>query len=976
MTDRLPPQPGEWIDRSQAIQFEFEGRQFTGYAGDTLSTALWSNGVRVLGRSFKYHRPRGIWSLSNLDCNGMVESRQETNIRADVHPIASGLSVKAVNTFGGVDRDLAAGMNLLSPFLPVGFYYKAFHTPRRLFPFYEQRMRDMAGLGSVNPKKPLEHTPKRYDFCDVLVVGSGPAGLSAAVSAAESGVHVLLVDENPRLGGSFCYQMARDPEAQKRHADLLARAQSLKNLELRTSTLAAGYYADHWIALIDSTRMTKLRARSVVVAAGCYEQPAVFRNNDLPGVMLASGAQRLIHQHAVRPFREVVVLTANSDGYQAALDFIGVGVRIQALADLRPQGESSPLAKQVKAAGVPIHNGTCIYEAIQKRGLRSIAGAILAPLDSEGCIQPGQSSRVACDGIAMSVGWTPADGLLRQGRTRMRYSRTLEQYVPEQLPAGMFAAGRVNGIYSLKERLEDGFCAGKEAAAYCGAQLDDPPRRPSRNGPARSHAYPIFPHPKGKNFLDLDEDIQLKDIKHAVQEGFDNLELLKRYSTFGMGPSQGKHSNLNVLRVLCRLTNQNLETLEMTTARPFINPVPLGHLAGRIFSPHRQTPLHNRHKQAGASFMQAGNWLRPEYYAVPGKTRREAIAEEVTAVRQRVGLIDVGTLGKLEISGPDVATFIERIYTGRFAKLQPGMTRYVLMCDESGVIIDDGVAARLGPDRFYVTTTTSGSDAVARELRRWAMIWGMKIVLVNATGTYGAINLAGPHSRRVLESLTRIDLAPERFPYLGVREGEVAEVPARLLRVGFVGEWGYEIHVPANSAVWVWDRLIEAGRAFGIQPFGVEAQRILRLEKGHVIIGQDTDGLTHPFEAGMNWAVKMDKPFFVGQRSLAILGRKPLTRTLVGFSLPNSHTGPIPKECHLVIDSGEIAGRVTSVTFSPALGRVIGLAYVKPEQSKLGSSIDIRVDRGEIVRATVVRTPFYDPENLRQTPVSELQEVS
>ena len=976
MTDRLPPQPGEWIDRSQAIQFEFEGRQYTGFAGDTISTALWSNGVRVLGRSFKYHRPRGIWSLANLDCNGMVESQQETNIRADVHPITSGLSVKAVNTFGGVDHDLAAGMNLLSPFLPVGFYYKAFHTPRRLFPFYERRMREMAGLGSVNAKKDLEHTPKRYDFCDVLVVGSGPAGLSAAVSAAECGVQVLLVEENPRLGGSFCYQSAGDPEAQKVHSDLLARARSLKNLEIRTSTLAAGYYADHWIALIDSTRMTKLRARSVVVAAGCYEQPAVFRNNDLPGVMLASGAQRLIHQYGVRPFREVVVLTANSDGYQAALDFIAAGVRVQALADLRPQGEPSALAEQVKAAGVPIHNDTSIYEAIPKRGLRSIAGAILAPLDSEGRIQPAQRSQIACDGIAMSVGWTPADGLLRQGRTRMRYNRTLEQYVPEQLPAGMFAAGRVNGIYGLKERLEDGFCAGKEAAAHCGARLDNTHRRPSRGGPARSHAYPIFPHPKGKNFLDLDEDIQLKDIEHAVQEGFDNLELLKRYSTFGMGPSQGKHSNLNVLRVLCRLTNQSLETLEMTTARPFVNPVPLGHLAGRIFSPHRQTPLHHRHKQAGASFMHAGNWLRPEYYAVPGKTKREIIAGEVAAVRQRVGLIDVGTLGKLEISGPDAATFIERIYTGRFAKLQPGMTRYVLMCDESGVIIDDGVAARLGPDRFYVTTTTSGSDAVAREMRRWAMIWGMKIVLVNATGTYAAMNLAGPHSRRVLESLTSVDLAPERFPYLGVREGEVAEVPARLLRVGFVGEWGYEIHVPANSAVWVWDRLIEAGRDFGIQPFGVEAQRILRLEKGHVIIGQDTDGLTHPFEAGMNWAVKMDKPFFVGQRSLSILSKKPLTRTLVGFSLPETHAGPIPKECHLVIDSGEIAGRVTSVTFSPTLGRVIGLAYVKPEQSKVGSSIEIRVDRGEMIRATVVRTPFYDPENQRQTPAAELQEVS
>lgn len=976
MIERLPPQPGEWIDRSQVIQFEFEGRQYTGFAGDTVSTALWAQGVRVLGRSFKYHRPRGIWSLSNLDCNVMVESAQMTNIRADVHPISAGLSVKAVNTFGGLDSDLAAGMDRLSPFLPVGFYYKAFHTPRRLFPFYERRMREMAGLGSVNAEKEFERSPKRYDFCDVVVVGSGPAGLSAAVSAAECGLHVILVEENPRLGGSFCYQMARDAEARRFHADLMTKAQSLRNLELRTSTLAAGYYADHWIALIDSIRMTKLRAGSVVVAAGCYEQPAVFRNNDLPGVMLASGAQRLIYQYGVRPFREVVVLTANSDGYRAALDFNAAGIRVQALADLRPQGEPSCLAEQVRSAGIAIHTSTAVYEAIAKRGRRAIAAAVLCPVDAEGHFHPCQSLQLACDGVAMSVGWTPADGLLRQARARMRYRSELEQYVPQELPPGLFAAGRLNGIYNLKEQLQDGWCAGREAAAYCGANPADLPSRPARNGTAYSHPYPIFPHSKGKNFLDLDEDIQLKDIEHAVQEGFDNLELLKRYSTFGMGPSQGKHSNLNVLRVLCRLTNQSLEAVEMTTARPFINPVPLGHLAGRIFSPHRQTPLHERHRQAGASFMHAGNWLRPEYYRVPGRSRQEAIAEEVTSVRQRAGLIDVGTLGKLEISGPDAAVFIEKMYTGRFAKLPVGVTRYVLMCDESGVIIDDGVAARLGPDRFYVTTTTTGSDAVAREMRRWAILWEMRIVLVNATGTYAAMNLAGPHSRQVLESLTSIDLTPECFPYLGVRDGEVAGVAARLLRVGFVGEWGYEIHVPADSAGWVWDRLMEAGRGFGIQPFGVEAQRILRLEKGHVIIGQDTDGLTHPFEAGMAWAVKMDKAFFVGQRSLSILSKKPLSRTLVGFALPEAHTGPMPRECHLVIDAGQIAGRVTSVTFSPTLGQVIGLAYVKPEQSQVGSSFEIRVERGETIRAAVVRTPFYDPENLRQTPAAQLQEVS
>ncbi|MEW5979798.1 MAG: glycine cleavage T C-terminal barrel domain-containing protein [Acidobacteriota bacterium] len=976
MMDRLPPQPNEWIDRSQRVRFEFEGREYEGFSGDTISTALWANGRRVLGRSFKYHRPRGIWSLANLDSNVILESQEETNIRGDDRLITPGLSVKAVNTFGGVDSDLAAILNRLSPFLPVGFYYKAFHTPRRLFPFYEQRMRQLAGLGSIKPERPLQATPKRYDFCDVLVVGSGPAGLSAAIAAAECGVRVLLVDEHRRPGGSLCHQGARPPGASQLHRQLLAQAQSYGNLEIRTSTLAAGYYADHWVALIDATRLTKLRARSVVLATGCYEQPAVFRNNDLPGVMLASAAQRLIHQYAVRPFEKVVILTANPEGYRAALDYRAAGAQVAVVSDLRPQGESSALAAEVRQAGIPIENGMTVYQAVSGRGLRSVAAALLCPLGSDGSAQTAKASRVACDGIAMSVGWTPADGLLRQARGRMCYLTELEQYVPAELPAGLFAAGRLNGLFELEDRLQDGRRAGLEAARSCGVQTPQIPLPPERRGPPRSHAYPIFAHPKGKNFVDLDEDIQLKDLEHSVQEGFDNLELLKRYSTFGMGPSQGKHAHLNTVRVLARLTGQHLEAMDLTTARPFVNPVPLAHLAGRIFSPHRQTPLHDWHRNFGARFMPAGNWLRPEYYAIRGKSRLEAIQDEVAGVRRGLGLIDVGTLGKLEISGADAALFIERIYTGRFARLQVGMTRYVLMCDESGVIIDDGVAARLAPDRFYVTTTTSGSDAVAREMRRWALLWGMRVSLVNATGTYAAMNLAGPDSQRVLASLTSIDLAPDAFPYLGVREGEVAGVRVRLLRVGFVGEWGYEIHVPADSARWLWEHLMKAGEPRGIRPFGVEAQRILRLEKGHVIIGQDSDGLTHPFEAGMKWAVKMDKAFFVGQRSLTILARRPLRRTLVGFSLPATHPGPIPKECHLVIHRGEIAGRVTSVAFSPTLEQVIGLAYVPPERSQTGSTFDIRVERGDMVRATVVPTPFYDPENLRQSPAAVLQETT
>ena len=478
-------------------------------------------------------------------------------------------------------------------------------------------------------------------------------------------------------------------------------------------------------------------------------------------------------------------------------------------------------------------------------------------------------------------------------------------------------------------------------------------------------------HPAGKNFIDLDEDLQLKDYENAAQEGFDSPELLKRYATFGMGPSQGKHSNLLSVRILTRIRGETMVGRQLTTARPFTTPVTLGALAGRIFTPVRRTPTHSCHRALGAKFMYAGNWLRPEYYPNAGFSREECIAEEVLSVRKRVGLIDLGTLGKLEVCGRDAARFLERIYTGRFRKLQVGMSRYGVMCDESGTIIDDGMLGRLGESHFYVSTTSTGSDAVYREFQRWALQWGLDVFLINATSHYGALNLAGRFSRTVLQPLTDVDLAPEAFPYLGIREGQVAGVKARLSRVGFVGELGYEIHVQADGAIAVWQALMEAGHSFGIRPFGIEAQRLLRLEKSHLIIGQDTDGLTHPFEAGLGWAVKMKKRFFVGQRSLAILRGKNLTRILVGFTLSGNTAGPRPKECHLVVEKDRIAGRVTSVCFSPTLRQVIGLAYVRPDQAELGTKFQIRVDKGVIVEATVTATPFYDPGNLRQHDTAE-----
>lgn len=970
MSKRLPPVKGEWIDRTVRIDFQFEAEPLHGLAGDTITSALVASGVKVIGRSFKYHRPRGVLSLANHDVNALLQDGPELNVRGDVAPLRNGMRLASVNTFGGVKYDRARVLDKFAKLFPVGFYYKAFHTPRALFPFWERVFRRLTGLGELDFSTPHIRTPKCYDFCDVLVIGAGPSGLSAALAAADAGAKVVIAEENARIGGSLGYQRGGGEGSTRILDELAERAVAHPNISIRTGTLAAGYYADHWVPLVDAKRMTKLRSRAVIVASGVFEQPAVFHNNDLPGVMLASAVQRLIYRYAVKPMQSAVVLTANEDGYVAALDLRANGVKVHAVVDLRHVSGASDAATRLEQAGVRIQRGKGIYQA-QAKG-DGVGGAVICPLRADGSLDAGQQQTIPCDGIVMSAGYAPAAALLYQSGAAMRFDETVQQFLPQTLPEGVFAAGRVNGVYALEDRILDGRRAGNEAAKQIGFAA--PAAFPvARAATSPSHPYPVFHHPGAKNFVDFDEDLQLKDFFNAAQEGFDNIELLKRYTTVGMGPSQGKHSNMNAIRILAKLLGKSPGEVGSTTARPFFHPVAISHLAGRGFHPQRLTPLHARHEKDGAVFMQAGVWLRPEYYRQRGKLKPAIVREEAMAVRRSVGIIDVGTLGKMEISGPDAAAFLERFYTGRFANLKVGMTRYALMLDESGVIIDDGVVARLGEERFYFTTTTTGSANVYREMTRLNTMWGMKVGIVNATGAYAAMNLAGPRSRDVLAGVTNLDLAEEVFPYLAVREAEVAGVPARLMRVGFVGELGYEIHVPADGACAVWDALTQAGRVNGIRPFGVEAQRLLRLEKGHIIIGQDTDGLTTPFDASSEWAVKMDKPYFIGQRSLKIIQRKTPRTKLVGFVLDAISETEAPKECHLVIRGGRIAGRVTSIAYSPSLLRHVGLAFVDPELAAEGGHFFIRADGGRMVQATVSKFPFYDPVGQRQKEAKDRQ---
>lgn len=963
---RLPAPFGEWIDRDRPLPFRFEGAVQAGYEGDVIATALWAEGVRTTGRSFKYHRPRGIYSLAGHDANVMLTDGRSTNLRGDTTRLQSGMDLHAVNTVGGVRRDRLRIIERFSRFMPVGFYYKAFHKPGWLFPFHERQMRKIAGLGTIDPAFRDVASPKDYAWCDVLIVGSGPSGLSAARAAAAAGLQVLLVEQEPAIGGSLAWQHGGQTDARtawKEHAEALARD---PNVEIRVSTLVGGCYADHWVALFDDTRMTKVRAGAIVFATGAIEQPAVFGHNDTPGVMLASAAQRLARHFAVQPFERAVVLAANSDAYTAALDLVQAGVQVMALVDLRAEGEPGDLAAQVASGGIRVVTGSTVYEARRRSDGTSVTGAVICPLRADGTADTSATETVDCDGIAVSVGWAPNSSLLSQAGVRFAHDDDLQQLVPTQLPPGVFVAGRANGVYDLTAQWADGTQAGAQAACFLQDGVNNEAYVPAREG--RSHPYPVFAHKQHKDFVDFDEDLHLTDFANAHQEGYDSVELLKRYSTVGMGPSQGKLSNVNSVRILARLNEATINDTGTTTARPFYQPVKLGHLAGRRFHPLRHTAMHDWHAERGAVFMHAGDWLRPEYYADGDSPAQDCILAEATRVRRSLGLIDLSTLGKFVIQGPDALAFIERMYTGRFAKLAVGMSRYGIVADESGVLIDDGVIARLDDSRYYTTATSSGAAVQHREMLRWAMIWGLQVCITNATGQLSAMNLAGPNSRQALQPLVDIDLSDRALPYQGAVICRVAGVEATLLRVGFVGELGFEVHVPSWQADHVWRALMEAGEPFGIGPFGVEAQRLLRMEKGHLIVGHDTDALTHPYEAGLGWAVARKKEFFIGQRSLKVMARQPLKRTLVGILWPADHNGPLPEECHLIIAGGRIIGRVTSIAHRSTLGHPLGMAFVEPGFADVGTSLTIRLSDGSTTVAHVAALPIYDPDNLRQQP--------
>jgi sarcosine oxidase subunit alpha len=949
---RLPPRPEEWIDRKVKIDFWFEGEKFSAYKGDVISSALIANGQKVLARSFKYHRARSTVSMANHDANVILETLTQTNIRADVTHPSAGARYQAVNTFGGLKKDLAQILNFFSALLPVGFYYKAFYRPRFLFPLWEKLIRGMTGLGKVNSDTDSWRQGRKQLFVDVLIVGAGPSGIAAAEYLGRTGLKTIIADENDRVGGTLGYRHNTDQSAKQFKDATIKNLDNFSSVSTLPMHYAAGLYEGGTVPIVGPDGIKEVHTKALIIATGSYEQPAVFRNNDAPGIILLSAAERLMNRYSVLPCESAVILAGNPEAYERAKNLKNIGLRIVAIIDLSPvpKVHEKEIA-DARKAGIKVTKITSIVEASLRKGILVSITVIT---------EHNQTEKIPCDGILMSVGWSPASSLLVQAGAKLSYLTSLEQVIPDEIPAGTYAAGQVNGIHEFKSKIDDGVAAANEAARFLGCDLPVI-SRPKREDRAHSHPYPVSAHPKGKEFVDFDEDIQLNDLRTSWREGFNSVELMKRYSTIGMGPSQGKISNMNGIRVLADLNKKSPGAIGTTTPRPFTHPVAIGALAGQRFRRYWRTPMHQCHQRMAANFEENGHWLRPMTYGAG--SMQTLIEKEYAAVRDAVGIIDVSTLGKVELFGPDCIKLLEYAYTCKFDKLRTDMTRYIFMVDGSGVLIDDGVAARFSDDHFYITTTSSNAHTVVKQLRLFSDLLNLDIAIVDRTRQVGAFNAAGPLSREVLSKVTSQSLSEADFPYLAVRELQIANVKARVMRVGFVGELGYEIHAPANSAQTIWNALIEAGKPLGIMPFGVETQRLLRLEKGHIILGQDTDGMTTPFEVNLGWGVNLKKEQSIGKNSLIHLKRQ-TKRQLVGFECTNTRKLEI-LESNLIVEGDRILGRVTSVSYSPHRKGIIGLAMIDSTDAST-EQICIKDSQGNLIDAQIVSTPFYDPENLRQ----------
>lgn len=971
---------GGRIDRNRPIIIRFNNRAIPGFAGDTVASALLANDIHFIGRSFKYHRPRGILAAGSEEPNALLDvdrgnSRREPNNRATAVEAFDGLSVSSQNHWPSLTADIGELNNLMSPLFTAGFYYKTFMWPPKFWhSLYEPIIRRAAGLGIAPDATDPDRYVHQHAHCEVLIIGAGPAGLAAALAASETDQRVTLVDEQAEFGGSLLHDVTSTIDGMPAAdwlSQTIATLSNRSNVTLLPRTTAFAYLNHNHLALNERCtdhlahpphehareRLWQVRAGRVVIAAGSHERPLIFVNNDRPGIMLADSVRIYVNRFGVVPGRNIVVATNGASAYQTALDLKSAGVNIQ-IVDSRLQSECGPELDAAKAAGIQVRSNHIVVAASGRTRVKSLT---VAPFGSN--TTAAANEVIPCDCVAMSGGWTPAVHMFSQSRGKLAYDNSLDAFVPGNSNQNEQSVGACNGSFALQQCLSEGWVAGSGAASRVFQASEsflgfEPQRTKSILG-------------KGKAFVDFQNDVTAKDLKLAVREGFQSIEHIKRYTTTGMATDQGKTSNINALGVVSGELDRPVPEIGITTFRPPYTPVSFGSFAGQsraeLFDPVRVTPTHDLAVAAGAEFEDVGQWKRAWYFPRAGEEMHAAVSRECKAVRQSVGIFDGSTLGKIEVVGPDAAEFLNRIYTNAWLKLAPGRCRYGLMLKEDGFVFDDGVVARLADDRFHITTTTGGAPRVMSHLEDYLQteFTDLNVYLTSISEQWAIIAVQGPKARDTIAPLVDdIDLSDEAFPHMGVRVGHFAGVQCRLFRVSFTGEPGYEINVPADYGAAAWSAIMQSGEAYDITPYGTETMHVLRAEKGFIIVGQETDGTVTPDDLGLDGLVSKTKPDFVGKRSLSrpdiqAAGRK----QLIGLRTIESNL-VLDEGAQIVNDPGEaipieMLGHVTSSYMSSNCNRSIAMALIKDGRSLKGQTLHVTTADG-FAEARVGEPVFID----------------
>ena len=980
---------------AKTLSFTFDGKSYAGLEGDTLASALLAHDVHLLGRSFKYHRPRGILAAGPEEPNAIVQihagtNRTVPNVRATVQELYDGFSANSQNRWPSLKYDVGELNSLASPFFPAGFYYKTFMWPKAAWDkFYEPNIRAIAGLGSAPTQNDPDSYANRFAHCDVMVIGGGVSGLTAALAAAHKGASVIMCDERSEFGGAMSYESGAVIDGMSGFdwcQQAIAELRAMANVRVLTRTTAFGYYAQNMIALnervtehlaspdldLPRERVWQVRAKQVILATGAIERHMVFGDNDRPGIMLASAGRQYLNHYGVAVGKNIGIFTANESAYAAALDYHKAGMKVAAIVDSRvdPQGT---MIDEARAAGITIIAGSTVFDTGGRLRISSMA---VRPVGG------GTSQIIPVDALLVSSGWTPSVHLYSQSRGKVVWDAETERFLPGEYPQNCVSVGACAGTETLEDIVAEAIKAGEDAAKATGHKAKSKALK-IKASTSENFAGGMIGASKGgedgdsaKAFVDFQNDVTAKDIRLAVREGMHSIEHVKRFTTNGMATDQGKTSNIHGLAIAAEALGRPLPQVGLTTFRSPYTPTTfgaiVGHARGKLFDPTRVTPIHDWHVAHGAAFEDVGQWKRAWYYPRKGEDMHKAVNRECKTVRDIAGMFDASTLGKIEVVGPDAAEFLNLIYTNPFLKLETGKLRYGIMCREDGFIYDDGVVARVAEDRFHVTTTTGGAPRVMNMMEDYLQTEfpHMKVYLTSTSEQWAVIALQGPKAREILAPLVEgIDLSNEAMSHMSYREGTICGVPLKLFRMSFTGEAGYEINVPSDFGQMIWEQLWARAERFGACAYGTEAMHVLRAEKGYIIVGQDTDGTVTPDDAGLGWAIGKKKTDFVGIRGLKrpdlvakgrkqLVGLKTLDPNVVldeGAQIVQIPDQPVPMA---------MIGHVSSSYWSENCGRSIALALVEDGQAKMGETLFVPMPDSVIV-VKVCAPVFVDVEGER-----------